>query len=345
MYDYKEKLPENSFFAAANSFSGFKSIFDSVFDRRNTTRTFIIKGGPGTGKSTILKKLCDFGKEQNLYHEALFCSSDPYSLDGVILSNGRCSVAFLDGTSPHEQDANYPGAFDEIVNLGESFDFEALSSSKDIILSLNSKKKEAYRNAYSLLKIAGEINSHLRYIFNCNMNETVIRNAAKSIVDNIQYDEKGKRKKRYISSFGRYGYKRINAYYTEKNKLSIKGDGHTEFYLMQFIYPLIKEKIDIVFPSPLNENDIEAYALGNTFILTGCENGLDVSNYNILESNAIKCLIEEEKHFLNLSKESFNEAALHHFALEAIYKDSVSFENNNRILQKLKTDALFWLGQ
>ena len=57
MYDYKSKLPKNSFFAAANGYSGFKSIFDSVFDRKISTRTFIIKGGPGTGKSSLMRNL------------------------------------------------------------------------------------------------------------------------------------------------------------------------------------------------------------------------------------------------------------------------------------------------
>ena len=40
------------YFAAANTESGFFSLFDEVFSPEHLRRIYILKGGPGTGKST-----------------------------------------------------------------------------------------------------------------------------------------------------------------------------------------------------------------------------------------------------------------------------------------------------
>ena len=45
------------YFAAANSYKGFKSYFDRIFAPEQFDRIYIIKGGPGTGKSSIMKNI------------------------------------------------------------------------------------------------------------------------------------------------------------------------------------------------------------------------------------------------------------------------------------------------
>ena len=45
------------FFGACNSFHGFKSFFGEIFKRKDFTRIYVIKGGPGTGKSSFMKKI------------------------------------------------------------------------------------------------------------------------------------------------------------------------------------------------------------------------------------------------------------------------------------------------
>ena len=89
-------VPE--FFAAANSGRGFVSFYGEIFNTDKIKRRFLIKGGPGTGKSTLMRRIaesaCRKGEQVCLYR----CSSDPSSLDGVII-NGE--VAVIDSTAPH----------------------------------------------------------------------------------------------------------------------------------------------------------------------------------------------------------------------------------------------------
>ena len=45
------------YFAASNSSEGFKSYYGEIFERAD--RLYVIKGGPGTGKSSLMKRLAD----------------------------------------------------------------------------------------------------------------------------------------------------------------------------------------------------------------------------------------------------------------------------------------------
>ena len=76
----------------------------------------ILKGGPGVGKSTFMRRLhaalCAEGEESTLYH----CSGDPDSLDAVAAP--ASGLLILDGTAPHVVDPIIPGARDSLINLG-----------------------------------------------------------------------------------------------------------------------------------------------------------------------------------------------------------------------------------
>lgn len=85
------------FFLGVNSPQGFVSRFDKLADKTDGWRTLIIKGGPGSGKSTLMKKIV--GELQDEELELIHCSSDCDSLDAVICPARKFAIA--DGTSPH----------------------------------------------------------------------------------------------------------------------------------------------------------------------------------------------------------------------------------------------------
>lgn len=69
-------------------------------------RRFFIKGRPGTGKSTFLKKLARRAEEAGFDTEAYYCSFDKNSLDMVIVPS--LSLAVFDSTPPHEHFPDRP---------------------------------------------------------------------------------------------------------------------------------------------------------------------------------------------------------------------------------------------
>ena len=81
-------------FPGAMGPDGFISCFDHLLDDSILRRKLILKGGPGVGKSTFMRRvhaaLCANGEPSTLY----FCSGDPDSLDGVARAHAVLDEAF-----------------------------------------------------------------------------------------------------------------------------------------------------------------------------------------------------------------------------------------------------------
>jgi GTPase SAR1 family protein len=117
-----------------------------------TTRIFIIKGGPGVGKSTFMNSISEEVVNRGYDVEHFHCASDPDSLDSVVIP--ALGVALLDGTAPHIFDPEVPGAADEIINLGDFWDASKLEPYKPEIMRLNKKGSMQFKTAFYLLKQA-----------------------------------------------------------------------------------------------------------------------------------------------------------------------------------------------
>ncbi len=141
------------FFLGANSPGGFVSNFGDSFLADRGWHTYIIKGGAGTGKSTLMKRVADYFITKGLRCHLCPCSSDPNSLDGVIFPDIK--VVLLDGTAPHVVEPIYPGACEEIINLGECWDARQLIDSREQIIRITKENKEYHKKAGSYLAAAG----------------------------------------------------------------------------------------------------------------------------------------------------------------------------------------------
>lgn len=78
-------------------------------------KKYFIKGRPGSGKSTMLKKLAAAGTERGFDVEIYHCGFDPNSLDMVIVRELGFSI--FDSTAPHEYFPEQPS--DEIIDMYE----------------------------------------------------------------------------------------------------------------------------------------------------------------------------------------------------------------------------------
>lgn len=142
-------------FAGANTSTGFYSGFDGIFSY--SKKTFFIKGAPGTGKSSLMKRIMDRQKALGHVVSAFHCSSDPDSLDGII--DETISGAIIDATAPHTYDPPYPGATGAILSMGDFLDEGALYKNAEKIESINREMKKAFHAACQYLKSAGDIES------------------------------------------------------------------------------------------------------------------------------------------------------------------------------------------
>jgi hypothetical protein len=205
------------FFAAANTEQGFVSLFSEYFSPEAHRRIYILKGGPGTGKSTLMRGIGEIAEKSGYETEYIHCSSDTDSLDGVRIP--ALGVAVLDGTAPHITEAQYPGVIEQIVNLGEAFDVEGLHAEREIILSLSREKKEAYCTAYRFLSAAGRVAREMDDLLAPVFLSAKAEAAAQRLVSSLKKAEKGGETHRYISAIGVHGCVKLDTLTQRARKL------------------------------------------------------------------------------------------------------------------------------
>ncbi len=149
---YENKI---AFFLGANLKEGFVSYFDTLHNLEKGHFTYIIKGGPGTGKSGLMKRIAKHFEDKGFTVIYVPCSSDPHSLDGIIIPKLKISIA--DGTAPHVIDPVYPGCRDEIINVGSFWKGDFLAENEEEIISASKENKALLKKAARFISAAAEM--------------------------------------------------------------------------------------------------------------------------------------------------------------------------------------------
>jgi len=138
-------------FPGAITAKGFYSFYQYIV-KNASANIYIIKGGPGVGKSTFMKKIAEEMVANGYDVELHCCSSDNHSLDAIVIP--QLGIAVLDGTSPHIVDPQYPGAVDEIINFGDFWDKAYIKKAKAEIMECSHRNRRCYQFAYLCLQEA-----------------------------------------------------------------------------------------------------------------------------------------------------------------------------------------------
>ena len=144
--------PTAYFFLGANSMNGFHSLYNE-FCHPITDTLHIIKSGPGTGKSTFMRRIGAAAELRGYEVEYILCSGDPHSLDGVYIPD--LHTAWVDGTAPHIIEPQSFGVSGDYVNLGQFCRTERLRSVQEEIQHLTAAYRQCYQVAYPYLRAAG----------------------------------------------------------------------------------------------------------------------------------------------------------------------------------------------
>ena len=345
MTENNNKMPKK-YFGAANTYRGFISYFDRIFNSPDYERLYVIKGGPGTGKSSLMRKISKFFSEKNLDVEEIYCSSDPGSLDGVIISSDNKKIAILDGTAPHERDAKIPGAIDEIINLANGLDKRWIRCKREDILSLSKEKTEAYKSAYNYLSLAGSCAGIIYESYNEHFDEFKAKSKAESIFENFTFCYKGKITTRFISSFSRYGQQNLNSLSALNSRnIKVRGDKISAGLFMNICYSILRSnRAEILnFPYCLDPSVSEAMYLPKERLIIsyGADGEIDADDFVSLQplhKERIKIAKQIHSDALEEARRWFAIASDIHFRLEKIYGEAMNFEFNDRIIEEKITE-------
>ena len=138
------------YFLGANSRSGFASLYDS-FPPGKDDYLHVIKGGPGTGKSSFLKAIARTAEARGMEVHRVLCSGDPDSLDGVYLPERK--TAWVDGTAPHVCEPRLFGVTGDYINLTAFFARPFDEAERQKLLALQAENRDRVAAAYRLLRL------------------------------------------------------------------------------------------------------------------------------------------------------------------------------------------------
>ena len=189
------------YFLGANGPKGYFSRFDQLFSASPSGKCFLLKGGPGTGKSTVLKKVAEKLKEKDLSTELIFCSADVNSLDAVITSDGK--IAALDATLPHAVEPKYPGIYEKTVSLFDCWNEEKLFEHRRKAAELFDENRKNHEQARRYIAAAaGLFEEAARLEKDCIYQEKAVRTATRICLREFgkRRGTRGKEKERFLSA-------------------------------------------------------------------------------------------------------------------------------------------------
>lgn len=345
----KNATVNRKYFAASNSFTGFTSYFDKIFNPSDFSHLYILKGGPGTGKSSFMKRVRDHFAHLHLDVEEIYCSSDPKSLDGIIIGNENDKIAIIDGTAPHEQGTALPGAVDDIINLGQNWDSHWLISGRDKILALNAEKKKAYSAAYKYLGIGKAAFEYIKDTHLKHFDYGSASNYALSFLKDEKTADFTKEKIRLISAFSKEGYTTLDTLdEISEECININGSELDTFLLLDTLRHSAKlNGIPIqLSPSPLCGYFCDAVYFPESKrcikIAREKDGNLNSASFTRGIPDSEKESIKKAHELLEEAKQEavrwFNIASDFHFRLEDIYSAAMIFEENEKSIIKTIED-------
>src|SRR5690554_3259614 len=172
-----------NYFPGGNTPEGFYSYYQYL--SLPAKRVYIIKGGPGTGKSTFMKKTGEELKKRGYSLEYHWCSSDSNSLDGLVVP--ELDIALFDGTAPHMYDPAYPGAVEEVINLGLFWNSHYLRKHQQDIIDLSNQIQNRFQQAYRYLKAAAEVYKNWKEYYTCNLDFQQTDNKKYMVLSELTY--------------------------------------------------------------------------------------------------------------------------------------------------------------
>jgi len=154
----KESRVTYRFFGTSTP-SGFH---DFIPELTKGLKRYLIKGRPGTGKSTLMRYILQKAKDLGYDADVYYCSLDPKSLDMLIIP--ELNLCIFDATSPHVYEPSTPT--DEIIDTYGKFVRSGTDERyADIIAAVEKKYNNQIKQGLKAMTDAHEKRAKLNDIY------------------------------------------------------------------------------------------------------------------------------------------------------------------------------------
>ncbi len=323
-------------FPGSNTAFGFVGFFEDL--RRRAARAVILKGGPGVGKSTLMKEAGRRFEEKGLEVEYYHCSGDPDSLDAVFAPETGCLV--LDGTAPHIVDPRLPGARDGILNLGVCLDESALARQAGDIEALTGEISACFAQAYRYLAAARACREDAAAVYEAAFPGDARRSLIRDLRRQMPRDTEGREENAFAQAITWKGVlNQIDAILTEK---AVSLDVPWGFDADGLLSPLRQEAaweglVRAAYHDPLDAAKLDHLAVGDTLFTTAVLVDAVVFrprlDMDILRREGQRLAFDRAAYelLLNQAVEALADAKQKHDALERYYVDAMDYPRLDEI--------------
>lgn len=327
-------------FLGGNTCKGFCNFFDQL--HRQARHTVIIKGGPGVGKSTLMRDVAKVLLQKGHKVSQYACSGDPDSLDAIY--DEDTSFLMVDGTAPHILDPKYPGAKDGILNLGVCLNEKQLDMQQQEITTLTADISARYAQAYRYLAAAESVMQDAHAVYQKAVDPRHIRALRKELSLQIAHPTEGLGWDLFAQAITCKGtVQQMDAAMQGRQIISLDLPWGLDAH--QLLEPLRQEALlngwaHTVYRDPLNGERIAHLCIGQTLFTTAVM--MDAPRYEIQIDKGILAQFAGRMSFdraaydlmLHQAYDALNEAKKLHDALERYYADAMDYEKLENIKQQ-----------
>ena len=345
------------FFMGALGPKGFQGYFDWL-DTQEQVPLYLIKAGPGCGKSTLMTRLA---QASPMPVERIHCSSDPDSLDGVIFSRPRAAI--IDATAPHTVEPAYPGAVQKVVDLHHALDNDYLTAHRGEIVAMFRRCSALQEQAGRSIRAASSLLDDSRRLTVPLVNEEKLLGWARRLGSRRlpRTGHLGSESIRLLSAVtpkGRMVFMNTVETLADENIVLHDEQGAASPLALALLRQIALERgySIITCPCPLREDAIDhlfipelrlAFLTGNSWhpmALEGCRN---VHCTRFLEKGGLRSQRARLRfdrraaaELLELASEAQRQAKASHDELESFYRTAADFSRLDEIAEQL-TKTLF----
>ncbi|MBQ8837268.1 MAG: hypothetical protein IJ002_07165 [Clostridia bacterium] len=312
------------YFPGANSGKGFFSRFDGIIPTYAEPHyTYVLKGGPGVGKNTLMKKVAQRAVEKGYAVEEFRCASDPKSFDAVRVP--KLGIVLLDGTAPHSIDPAVPGINDEVIDLGHFKNHHEFATYREPINELLADNKSHYNAAYAMLGAARLLkNEAVRAAYGALDIEKLRAFIARLITSKKQ----GTQRKLFARSATPDGVMDFSSSFLPEGTVKFTGIVG-EIALAEAEKMLAGKQCDIFYDF-VDPDAPYAIAVGDTAISIG-EGGDTLTGMYRTEAPAhIGFCLDKAEHLIKRAIAELSKALAAHDKIEEIYRDYVDYDRVNK---------------
>ena len=343
------KTAKQMYFIGANTARGFVNYADELFS--GIRKRYLIKGGPGTGKSTLMKRVAEAAERKGFTVERYACSSDSQSLDGIVIR--ELSVGVTDATPPHAMEGKYPGAAEELLDTGLYWNRALLEERYETIKALVDEKTGLFASVYKYLGVGLALRGERERILTSCVDADKLDKAAMRLIRRLGEGKGFRLLPRQVGSIGMNGRVTLDTYEamaTERWQIA-DTRGLRAALLDRLLHHAERAGLTVmVSRDPMLDTEALYFpdagvAVTDSGDADHADKILNTERFVLRERLAdqrrrLRFLSRLEGELMKRVEDLFGEIKARHFALEALYADAMDFDG----VQTMADDLILRLG-